>query len=197
MELEMNYEAGQTPIDEDERQGLKIKSISTMGELDIFEQQNIEDAMEWLYGKSFKLEKILDVDFMLRIHYRMFKDVWKWAGQFRKSNKNIGVPFYEIRQHLQTLVDDCKFWIANKSYLPEEIAIRFKHRLVSIHLFPNGNGRHSRLMADILIHTLDENQVFTWGSATLKHGEDRIAYIKALKAADNGNLQPLIQFSKQ
>lgn len=193
----MNYEAGQTPIDEDEKRGLKIKSISTMGELDAFEQQNIEDAMEWLYGKSFKPEKILEVDFIQRIHYRMFKDVWKWAGQFRMSNKNIGVPFYEIRQQLQTLIDDCKFWVANKSYFPEEIAIRFKHRLVSIHLFPNGNGRHSRLMADILLSALDENQIFTWGSATLKRGEDRIAYIKALKAADNGNIEPLIQFSKQ
>lgn len=193
----MNYEAGQTPIDEDEKRGLKIKSISTMGELDAFEQQNIEDAMEWLYGKSFKPEKILEVDFIQRIHYRMFKDVWKWAGQFRMSNKNIGVPFYEIRQQLQTLIDDCKFWGANKSYFPEEIAIRFKHRLVSIHLFPNGNGRHSRLMADILLSALDENQIFTWGSATLKRGEDRIAYIKALKAADNRNIEPLIRFSKQ
>jgi fido (protein-threonine AMPylation protein) len=106
MDLKLKYEGGQTPIDEDEKQGLMIKSISTMGELDAFEQQNVEDAVEWVYGRSFKPDKVLDVGFIQDVHKRMFKDVWKWAGQFRKSDKNIGVPFYNIRPQLQILIGD-------------------------------------------------------------------------------------------
>ncbi len=163
MELNLKYEDGQTPIDEEEKRGLKIKSISTMSDLDAFEQQNIEDAMQWVRGRSFDPSQVLDIDFILRIHKRMFKNVWKWAGEFRQTDKNIGVPYYEIRLYLQALIDDCKFWVEYKTYPVEEIAVRFKHRLVSIHLFSNGNGRHSRLMGDILLKALDSKQSFTWG----------------------------------
>lgn len=196
MELSLTYRNGQTPIDEDEKSGLKIKSISTMSELDEFEQQNIEDAIQWVNSRSFESGQVLDVDFILNIHKRMFKNVWKWAGKFRQSNKNIGVPYYEIRQHLRTLVDDCKFWIDQETYPPEEIAIRFKHRIVSIHIFPNGNGRHSRLMGDILLKALDSAQSFTWGGKSLKRGDDRDAYLKALRKADTGDVGPLSKFSK-
>jgi Fic-DOC domain mobile mystery protein B len=196
MELNLKYEHGQTPIDEDEKRGLKIKSVSTMSDLDAFEQQNIEHAMQWMHSKSFRPDRVLDIDFILNIHLRMFKNVWKWAGQFRLSNKNIGVPYYEIRRDLQCLIDDCKYWIEHDTFPQEEIAIRFKHRLVSIHLFPNGNGRHSRLMGDILLKALDKDQSFTWGSQTFRKGDDRTAYINALRKADSGDMEPLIQFSK-
>lgn len=194
--MELAYKDGQTPINEEEIEGLKIKSISTMGDLDEFEQQNIEHAVQWVNSRSFKPDQVLDIDFIQNVHKRMFSNVWKWAGQFRQSNKNLGVPFYEIRQHLQHLTDDCKFWIKHNTYASEEIAIRFKHRLVSIHLFPNGNGRHSRLMGDILLKALDNTQSFSWGGRTFRKGEDRIAYINALKKADQGNIEPLIHFSK-
>jgi Fic-DOC domain mobile mystery protein B len=196
MELNLNYEEGQTPIDEDEKRGLKIKSISTMSDLDAFEQQNIEDAMQWVHSRSFEPSQVLDIDFILGIHKRMFENIWKWAGAFRQSDKNIGVPYYSIRQHLRTLVDDCKFWIENETYPPEEIAIRFKHRLVSIHLFPNGNGRHSRFMGDILLKALDHKQLFSWGGKSFRRGDDRVAYLKALQKADAGDIVPLIDFSK-
>jgi len=196
MELNLNYEEGQTPIDEDEKRGLKIKSISTMSDLDAFEQQNIEDAMQWVHSRSFEPSQVLDIDFILGIHKRMFENIWKWAGAFRQSDKNIGVPYYSVRQHLRTLVDDCKFWIENETYPPEEIAIRFKHRLVSIHLFPNGNGRHSRFMGDILLKALDHKQLFSWGGKSFRRGDDRVAYLKALQKADAGDIVPLIDFSK-
>lgn len=197
MELNLKYEDGQTPIDEDEKKGLKIKSISSMSELDAFEQQNIEEAMQWVHGRSFKSDQVLDIDFILNIHKRMFRNVWKWAGEFRQTNKNIGVPFYDIRQRVRVLIDDCKFWTEHKTYSPEEIAIRFKHRLVSIHLFSNGKGRHSRLMGDILLKALDSTQTFTWGSKSLKRGDDRKTYLDALKKADGGDLKPLVKFSKE
>lgn len=196
MGLEFDYTEGQTPIDEAEKEGLKIRSISTMAELDQFEQQNIEEALLWLMRKSLKPTEVLRVDFMQQIHQRMFKQVWKWAGHFRQTNKNIGVPYYMIRQELQHLLEDGLYWIENETFPPAEIALRFKHRLVSIHLFPNGNGRHSRLMADILHQTSAPEQPFTWGRKTLRKGEARKKYIQALCTADQGDITPLIAFAQ-
>lgn len=196
MGLDLEYTEGQTPIDEDEKAGLKIRSISTMEELDQFEQQNIEEAMVWAYGRSFTPNIVLNVDFIQSVHKKMFQNVWKWAGDFRTSEKNLGVSYYTIRQALKDLLDDCKYWIDNEIFSPAEIAVRFKHRLVSIHLFPNGNGRHSRLMGDILLKALDSNQSFSWGGKTLRRGDDRTAYLKALRQADNGDVDPLVEFAK-
>lgn len=196
MELNLEYSEGQTPINEDEKAGLKIKSISTMEELDQFEQQNIEEAVAWVYGRSFTAAQVLRVNFIQSVHKKMFKNVWKWAGEFRASNKNLGVPYYMIRQNLKALLDDCLYWIDHETFPPAEIAIRFKHRLVFIHLFPNGNGRHSRLMGDILLMALDDAQAFTWGAKTLRRGEDRKLYLKALRIADHGDIDPLVEFAK-
>ena len=194
--MELIYEEGQTPIDEDEKRGLKVRSISTMRELNEFEQQNIEEAMQWAHGRSFRVEQVLSADFIQNVHKRMFKNVWNWAGQFRTSNKNIGAPYYEIRQKLQTLIADCKHWIEYKIFPPDEIAVRFKHQLVSIHLFPNGNGRHSRLMGEILLKALDDNQSLSWGLKSLRQGEARKIYLEALRKADNGDIDALLAFSR-
>ncbi len=148
MGLELEYIKGQTPIEEEEKEELRIKTISTRGELDEFEQANIEKAVEWSLKRNPTYTKILTVDFTKEVHKRMFAEVWGWAGIFRKTNKNIGVDKYQVELELTKLMDDCRFWIENKSFPDDEIAIRFKHRLVKIHPFPNGNGRHSRLWAD-------------------------------------------------
>lgn len=96
------------------------------------------------------------------------------AGEFRKTDKNIGIDKWQIPTELKYLLDDTKFWIDNDTYPHEEIAVRFKHRIVSIHCFANGNGRHSRLMADIIIEKVFRQPVFTWGAANLiKHGDTR------------------------
>ena len=154
MGLNLTYPDGQTPLDEDEKEGLKIKSITIQKELDEFEQLTIEKAVEWTIRTKFKPEKILTEKFIKDLHKKMYGDVWKWAGEFRKTEKNIGIQWTQIGIALKNLIDDTKYWIENNSYPPEEIAIRFKHRIVSIHCFPNGNGRHSRIMADIIIITL-------------------------------------------
>jgi Fic-DOC domain mobile mystery protein B len=151
MGLNLNYIEGQTPIDEDEKEGLKISTISTIAELNEFEQLNIEKAFEWILRRKPAADKILTEEFVKELHKRMFGDVWKWAGAFRNSNKNIGVDKYQIGTKLRDLLEDCKYWIEHKTYNEDEIAIRFSHRIVSIHPFPNGNGRHSRLIADCLI----------------------------------------------
>ena len=127
----------------------------------------------------------------------MYAGVWKWAGQFRKTNKNLGVDKLQIGIELRNLLDDVKFWISNKTFEPDEIAVRFKHRIVSIHCFANGNGRHSRLMADIIIEHIFKLPVFTWGAANLvKQGDTRTAYLNAIRAADAGDIQPLINFAR-
>lgn len=148
MGLDIDYIYGQTPLTEEELEGLRIKTISTHGELDEYEQQNIETAMEWSLRQKFSASRILNTGFITEVHKRMYDRVWKWAGVFRDSNKNIGVDKHLIPQELKILCDDCAFWIEGDTYLNDEIAIRFKHRLVKIHPFPNGNGRHSRICAD-------------------------------------------------
>ncbi|MEO9481989.1 MAG: mobile mystery protein B [Ekhidna sp.] len=197
MGLELKHEGGQTPLDDEEKEGLKIKSITTQGELDEFEQLNIEKAVEWTIHAKLNPEKILTENFVKGLHKKMYGDVWKWAGEFRKSEKNIGISWIRIGIELKNLLEDTKYWIENNTYSPDEIAIRFKHRIVSIHCFPNGNGRHSRMMADIIMESIFDEDLFAWHQSNMvKEDETRKEYINALKEADNGNVEPLIEFAK-
>jgi len=197
MGLTIHYIDGQTPLDEEEKDGLLIPTISTRGELDEFEQQNIEQAVQWTIGRSFKPELIFTENFIRRVHTRMYADVWAWAGEFRKTNKNMGVDKWQISSNLACLLDDAKYWLENNSYPPDEMAIRFKHRLVSIHCFPNGNVRHSRLMADIIIEKIFKLPVFSWGAASLSsEGNTRKAYLTAIKTADKGDYSLLLAFAR-
>jgi Fic-DOC domain mobile mystery protein B len=197
MGLDLDPLDGQTGLEDDEKEGLRISTITSHGELDEYEQFNIEKAVEWTIPKKFKAEDLLSEDIIKLLHKKMFNDIWKWAGEFRRTEKNIGVDWIQIGINLRMLLDDAKIWIANKVYPPEEIAIRFKHRLVSIHCFPNGNGRHSRIMADLIIEKIFDEPIFTWGNSNMtKADETRQHYIQALKDADNGNIGPLIEFAR-
>jgi Fic-DOC domain mobile mystery protein B len=196
MGLDPAYINGQTPIDEDEKEGLKIKTISTKKDLNEFEQKNIERAIEWSLENKFSVERILTEEFIYEVHKRMFEEVWDWAGKKRKSNKNIGVDKFQISVELKVLLDDYKYWGANKTYPDDEIAIRFKHRIVQIHIFPNGNGRHSRLLADILISHGLRSKVFSWGRTITNKDQARKTYLEAIYKADKGNYLPLIEFAR-
>ena len=197
MGLDLIYNDGQTPLDEDEKEGLLIKSIATRGELDEFEQQNIEDAIQWSLTRKFKSDQILTEPFILALHKRMYGRVWSWSGEYRKTNKNIGVDKLDIPVALRSLIDDASYWLEHNLYEPEEFAIRFKHRLVSIHCFPNGNGRHSRMIADIIIEKIYQLPVFSWGGASLSEDMDiRAQYLKAIRKADKGDFELLLKFSR-
>ncbi len=197
MGLNMEYIQGQTPLDETELEGLLIPTIATRGELDEFEQQNIEQAIQWLIGRRLTAEKILTEQFVMSLHKRMYGEVWAWAGNFRQTDKNLGIDKWQIPSALKALLDDTLYWINNKTMTPDEIAIRFKHRVVSIHCFSNGNGRHSRLMADIIIEKVFGKKVYTWGAGNLVYqSESRTEYLRAVRAADKGNIEPLITFAK-
>ena len=196
MGLILTYQEGQTPLDPEQINGLKIKTISTQQQLNEFEQTNINEALKWLNSKR-KIKDVLSEEFMIQLHKRMLGMVWNWAGQFRRTETNIGIDWTRISMELRLLVDDANFWVEHQTYLPEEIAIRFKHRLVSIHCFPNGNGRHSRIMADLIaLHVFGLNK-FSWGHSSLvDSSEQRKMYLNALKLADNGDFSQLIKFAR-
>jgi Fic-DOC domain mobile mystery protein B len=196
MGLELIYKDGQTPLSEEEKEGLLIKTITTHGELDEFEQLNIEKAVEWTLKRKFKQSTICSEDFVKELHKKMFNDVWAWAGKFRMSEKNLGIKYHLIGTQLKQLNDNCLFWIENKTFVEEEIAIRYKHKIVNIHCFANGNGRHSRLMADIIINHIFNKAIFTWNRGNLvKKGEERSNYLSAIREADHEHIQPLIDFA--
>jgi Fic-DOC domain mobile mystery protein B len=201
MGLDLFYEEGQTPLDEDEKEGLLIPSVTTRRELNEVEQRNIEEAVFWTISRRSRkltVANILTESFVRELHTRMLGNVWRWAGSFRNSNKNIGVGKYEIGIELKMLLDNCKYWIEHQVYPPDEIAIRFKHRIVCIHCFANGNGRHSRLMADVVVDKILGNHVFSWGGNgdLFQKGSARSTYLKALREADKGNFETLINFAR-
>ena len=198
MGLDFKLIKGQTPLDEEEKEGLLISTITSREELDEHEQLNIQEAIKWMLGRNFKRKEILTEDFIKQVHKKMYGDVWGWAGEFRRTNKNIGVDRFQIPTQLRTLLDDCNFWIDQNTYPPDEIAIRFKHRIVQIHCFPNGNGRHSRMMGDLIVEHIFNRDVFSWGSRgnLIQEGTARERYIAAVKAANENNITPLLEFSR-
>lgn len=191
MAVKLDYLPGATPLDADELACLIPKHITTQGELNEWEQLNIEQGETWSRRQR---KDMLNEAFVRQLHKEMFGETWRWAGSFRKSDKNIGVEWQHVSVKLRNLLDDVRYQIDHAAYPPDEIAARFHHRLVAIHPFPNGNGRHARMMADFLIQKLGQLR-FTWGSKSLTEAtETRINYIDALRAADRGNIQPLLAF---
>lgn len=191
--MKFDYPGGATPIEPDEAEGLLLPHITNRAELDRWEQDNIAEAEAWAFRR--KPKDLLSIDFVCRLHKRMFGNVWKWAGKFRRSGKNIGVDWRSIGPEIKKLLADAKTWIACNSYPTDEIAARFHHRLVSIHPFANGNGRHARLMADLLLVHILGRPRFTWGRENLIHaGDCRQRYIAALQAADRHDYGPLLAF---
>jgi Fic-DOC domain mobile mystery protein B len=185
-----------TPLSPDEQADL-IPSLSTQEELNEWERQNILEAYAWaLSRRNLRRNDPLTEPYIRELHRRMFDETWRWAGNYRNSEKNIGIPHREIRDRLGGLLGDAGYWLEHQTYPADEIAVRFHHRLVAIHPFANGNGRHARLMADILAQKQNA-PAFTWGSANLgSTGVMRRQYIEALQAADAHDIQPLLQFAR-
>ena len=193
--MRFEYEEGATPIDPEEATGL-IPSLSLQSELNEFELLNILEAARWARTSRTLQKELLSIDGLKLLHKRMFDRTWKWAGQFRVTQKSIGVEAYRIATELHGLTEDCKVWLELGSYPSDEIAARFHHRLVWIHPFPNGNGRHARLATDLLSRQ-NGWPPFAWGAGDLgRAGETRRAYIDSLQAADASDIGPLIRFMR-
>ncbi len=190
----MDSPDGATPLDPDEMEGLRFSHVATRGELDQLEQANIVDGMVWLKKK--KGPDVLTEGFVCDLHKQLFGKVWKWAGSFRRTEKNIGVDPLQIAIQLRQLLDDARYWIENDTYSPLELAARFHHKLVYIHPFPNGNGRHGRIMADALLTKLMDAPGIDWagGYKLESMNERRDQYIAALRAADGHDYTPLFDF---
>jgi Fic-DOC domain mobile mystery protein B len=184
---------GATPLTAEEREALIPGHITLRSELNEVEQAGVlaTDVAVFRYVRR----NLFDERFIQRLHRRMFEEVWRWAGTYRTSERNIGVDPSEIRPQMRLLMDDARYWVQRNTYVRDELAVRFHHRLVSIHPFSNGNGRISRLMADLIVVRLGGVR-FTWGQATVPKGETRSRYIAALKAADNHDLAPLITVAR-
>jgi Fic-DOC domain mobile mystery protein B len=189
----IEYPDGATPLDPNELGGLKFRHITTREELDELEQANIESGMLWL-GRY--RGDVLTDNFAVMLHERLFGDVWDWAGTFRRTGKNIGIDPIHIPEQLRMLMGNARYWVENKTYPALETAARFHHRLVQIHPFPNGNGRHSRILADTMLERVCGERPIDWagGYDLQKMNERRIAYIAALKAADANEFDLLLRF---
>lgn len=183
-----------TPLTPLERDGLRPAYITTRAELNEAEQENIGEADQWAFAR--RRRHVLSVDFLTSLHRRMLHRVWAWAGTVRTTERNIGIASHLIEVELHQLIDDVRYWIENETYTVDELALRFHHRLVAIHPFPNGNGRHARLAADLLVTELGGAR-FSWGSSNLAEpARMRREYVHALQAADDHDLGPLLTFAR-
>lgn len=187
---------GATPLDVETLQGL-IPNLTTQGELNEFEAKNIADAVKWSFRSRILKTDLLSVSGLILLHKKMFDQTWKWAGEFRKRDTNIGVDPKKIQTDLGILLGDVQFWFERKTYDVEEIAIRFHHRLVWIHPFPNGNGRFARLASDLLLE-FNGAKKFEWGSEELSgNSANRDRYLRALRRADKeDHYDDLLKFAK-
>jgi len=191
---------GNTPIRPAEAEQL-IPQISTIAELNEYEALNILEAQRWAFSRrTMDAENPLEESYLRLLHAKMFDQVWKWAGTYRRHELNIGCDPREITQRIPQLLGSIKYWLENKTFAVDESMIRFHHQLVSrIHPFPNGNGRHARMMTDIIAEKHGQ-PLFTWGTGVnlVRAGGARSAYLAALCAldADENDVQPLLDFAR-
>lgn len=183
---------GNTPVGEDEARGLRLSWVRTRGDLNEAEAANILEALRMIRPAS--TDEVLDDLWLRRLHRRMFGDVWSWAGTYRLSDRNIGVDWKLVPAAVRALVEDCRSWLASDD--TGEPFARFHHRLVAIHPFPNGNGRHSRAAADLLCRASAMRRP-SWGAGTYAdEAALRAAYLGTLRAVDRDpdDLGPLLAF---
>lgn len=191
---------GATPLDESDRGGLIPTWIATKADLNLAEQENVAAATIWALSRRRRISD-LEQTFLKELHRRMFEEVWRWAGKYRTQETNIGVPPTSVPTETENLVRDLQEQIAHLVQIPwsaDEVAVRFHHRLVAIHPFPNGNGRHARLATDVIARALGR-ELFSWGSGAslVEAGAVRAGYLEALRIADrDGDYTPLLGFAR-
>lgn len=190
---------GSTPLTLDDLAGLLPTWLATQRDLNEAEQVNIERAVRWAFTGRRPVKDVADllsVTFSAELHKRMFGDVWRWAGQHRTVQTNIGVNAHLISSSMQQTFDDARFWTEHGTYAVDEIAVRLHHRLVAIHPYPNGNGRQTRMFADMYLDVLGESRLTWGGSGDLDHRTpQRDIYLAALQSADAHDISPLLKFA--
>jgi Fic-DOC domain mobile mystery protein B len=170
--------------------------VTTRADLNEVEEENILKGATWARRSRGGSDGVLNEDFSKNLHKQMFGDVWKWAGRYRQTELNIGIPSYLVAVEMPVMFDNARYWVEHQTFTPDEIAVRLHHRLTQIHGFPNGNGRHARMMADLLIAKVG-GEPFTWGGGSIHDtGTLRKTYVEALQAADNHDHVPLLAFAR-
>ena len=192
--MEVPLTSGATALDPDEAADLIPGHITTVSQLNEWEATNILLAEAWAFDRRHM--EVTTEDFVKALHRRMFDQTWRWAGRYRNTEKNLGSPPHLIPMAVREACANAGYWRANEVFPPTELAVRFHYRIVSVHPFPNGNGRHARLLADVALFSMGEDRL-TWGRTSLQEsGSARSEYIAALKAADAGDFEPLLLFSR-
>jgi Fic-DOC domain mobile mystery protein B len=185
---------GHTPLDDGDREALKASYVSTRGELNEAEQENILRVITRRRPPT--VDALLNDRYLRELHRAMFGDVWTWAGRYRRRETTIGIDPAQIAVAVRNLVADGRVCVDSGVESHDTIGVRFHHRLVSIHPFPNGNGRHSRLAADYLVRALGQDR-FSWGAdLALETPDLRQRYLDALRRADDGDLADLVSFAR-
>jgi Fic-DOC domain mobile mystery protein B len=185
-----------TPLDPALRSNLIQTWVTTRADLNEAEQENIIKGEVWARRRRGGVDTLLKEDFSKTLHKQMFGEVWKWAGTYRQNELNLGISPYLVAAEMPVMFDNARYWVNNETFPPDEIAVRLHHRLTQVHGFPNGNGRHARMMADLLVGKLG-GKPFTWGSGVIRNtGTLRDAYVQALKAADNHDIEPILAFAR-
>lgn len=193
--MKLTHPEGATPLDAAALDGL-LPSVETQGELNEFEAANVADGVLWARRSRIVRRDLLTLKVLKDLHRRMFDRTWNWAGTFRTVDTNLGVVWPQISVDLTNLCGDVSYQMANTVYPADELAVRFHHRLVAIHPFLNGNGRHARLAADVLMRRQGGQQL-GWGTASLvAAGTAREEYLAALREADTGNVERLLRFAR-
>ena len=185
---------GRTPLGPDEATGLIPSWIATRGDLNVAEEGNVAEGMAW-GRKALGRRDVLTQEFLRSLHVRMFGSVWRWAGLYRSTEKNIGVAPSAISSELKNLFDDVQAWHELDTYALDERAARLHHRMTWIHPFPNGNGRCARVFADLYLAKNGADE-FTWG-ASLPRDMQRPQYLAAIRAADTRDYGPLLDFLRR
>lgn len=190
---------GATPLEDEDLVDLIPAFVATRGDLNIVEFDNITKTMPWALDQARRggVPLVLGYTFLLTLHRRMFEDVWKWAGTHRRRVTNIGVEPSQITRQTKQTLDDALFWHDNDVFDVDERAARIHRRLVAVHPFPNGNGRCTRLVADLYLTAIDQ-PIFTWGAGGKldEDSEARQHYLDALYAADGDDYVPLVAFAR-
>jgi len=197
--LNQKYSDGNTPIRTEEAEQL-IPRISTIGELNEYEAVNILLGRQWAFdSRTMRSRDPLEEPYIRELHHRKFDNVWKWAGSYRKTERNIGCEPNEIMQRIPQLLANTRYWLENKTFPTDEALLRFHHQLTKIHPFAKGNGRHARMIADVVVvkYGLVE---FTWGAGkdVVAGGDARTRYLVALRALDanENDVNQLLDFAR-
>lgn len=190
---------GATPLSPDDLLGLKLPHVQTRAQLNEIEAANILQGQNWVSSlKVLTLDDIFSRDFVIALHKNLFGDIWQWAGTFRLRELNIGVEPKNIPIDLHNFLEDAKCWLEFKHFSDLELSARIQHKLVQIHPFVNGNGRHARIFTDIVRVFLLNKKPLRWAKAKLEDmTTERAAYIAGLRKADGGDFSEMVDYLKK